>query len=94
MNGADHCYTMISLNIIWFAITTRIRSVLITVSAIKESRPLVGSSQNRIDGQLMSSVAKVTRRISPPEIPLILVPPNRTLRHLVRLKCFVSYTSN
>ncbi len=38
--------------------------------AIKESRPLVGSSQNRIEGLVRISEANDRRRISPPDMPL------------------------
>ena len=39
--------------------------------AIYESNPLVGSSQNKIPGSLITSDANVNLLLSPPEIPLI-----------------------
>jgi len=39
--------------------------------AMNESRPLVGSSQNKIEGLVRISEANESRRRSPPEMPLI-----------------------
>ena len=46
------------------------------LTAVKESRPEVGSSRTRMEGSMTSSMPMVTRRRSPPEIPRMpLVPP-------------------
>ena len=53
--------------------------------AINESKPLVGSSQNNMDGLVMISEAKDKRLISPPEMPLIALSgsPIKVSAHLV-----------
>jgi len=55
--------------------------------AIKESRPLVGSSQNRIEGLVRISEANDRRRISPPDMPFMSrsMLPIRLFLHLDRL---------
>ena len=56
--------------------------------AINESKPLVGSSQNNMDGLVMISEAKDKRLISPPEMPFTSnsgFPINESL-HLYRFK--------
>ena len=46
--------------------------------AMNESRPLVGSSQNRREGFVKNSEANDNLFFSPPDIPLILSSPIRT----------------
>eukprot|EP00638_Chattonella_subsalsa_P004307 CAMPEP_0117773114 /NCGR_PEP_ID=MMETSP0947-20121206/25615_1 /TAXON_ID=44440 /ORGANISM="Chattonella subsalsa, Strain CCMP2191" /LENGTH=74 /DNA_ID=CAMNT_0005599099 /DNA_START=268 /DNA_END=488 /DNA_ORIENTATION=- len=45
------------------------RTARITSSAAVESSPVVGSSKNKYDGELMISTPMVKRRIWPPEMP-------------------------
>ena len=40
---------------------------------MKESKPLVGSSANRINGSVRISLAKASRLFSPPLIPLVVL---------------------
>ena len=49
-----------------------------TSLAVKESRPLVGSSRKRTDGSVMSAMAMFRRLACPPEMPLTISEPTRT----------------
>ena len=49
--------------------------VSITEVAVKESRPVVGSSKNIKYGSVISSTPIEVLFLSPPEIPFIRVPP-------------------
>jgi len=50
-------------------------SVLITMNAVNESSPEVGSSKKSTEGSVISSQPIFTRFRSPPEIPLMNYPP-------------------
>ena len=52
--------------------------------AMNESRPLVGSSQNRMVGLTSSSVAKAKRRLSPPDMPVMSTVPISVSSHFFR----------
>ena len=50
-------------------------SVLITMKAVNESSPEVGSSKKITEGSVISSQPIFTRFLSPPETPLMNYPP-------------------
>mmetsp|Transcript_4795 Transcript_4795/g.9508 ORF Transcript_4795/g.9508 Transcript_4795/m.9508 type:complete len:274 (-) Transcript_4795:450-1271(-) len=60
----------------WWIVATTVRpaaarllSVWTTLKAVNVSRPEVGSSRNRMEGSVMSSIAIAVLFLSPPEIP-------------------------
>lgn len=42
-----------------------------TAFAVLESKPVVGSSRNKMDGSVISSIAILVRFLSPPDTPRI-----------------------
>lgn len=63
----------------WCSVTTTVLPFLdmscnnlTTLRAMNESSPVVGSSQNRIDGFVRNSPAKASLLRSPPEMPLTI----------------------
>ena len=59
--------------------------------AIKESRPLVGSSSKIILGSVISSTPMDVRLRSPPEIVFLRKPPICVSAHFCRLKSSISF---
>mmetsp|Transcript_15970 Transcript_15970/g.20875 ORF Transcript_15970/g.20875 Transcript_15970/m.20875 type:complete len:107 (+) Transcript_15970:567-887(+) len=53
----------------------KVCKVCIRDKLVFESNPEVGSSKNKIDGLMTSSLATATRLRSPPEIPRRVAPP-------------------
>ena len=56
-----------------------------TVVAVNASRPVVGSSRYRTDGDITSSIPILVRLRSPPEIPRIISFPTCVVTKILRV---------
>jgi len=72
MSVLGECMLMMTVLLCFLANSLREQ---ITMNAVKESNPEVGSSKNSTDGSVMSSQPILTRLRSPPEMPFRKYPP-------------------
>lgn len=72
------------MQIIVFPFLARFLMLSVIELAMYESKPDVGSSQNRIDGFVIISEAKASLRFSPPDIPFAPKTPIKVSWHFLR----------